>query len=183
MRTVWLGTGRIIMDLTSSWNKFWKERGNILWWHMYMKDPVWNEGKQGRKMGQKEMPSLLCFRLRGRSWKGKGEGEFGRARERVGRALLLPLSRVVSRLNSLPLPFRTPATQANCAWDIWISPKLFLDQLKLIGSWFPERSANLINSLFSRRNQTVAITISALFAQRQSRVNLMTFHDVSNNRY
>ena len=52
--------------------------------------------------------------------------------------------------------------------------------LKLIGSWFPERSANL-NSVLSRRNQTVAITISALFAQRQSRVNLMTFQTIDNN--
>ena len=36
----------------------------------------------------------------------------------MGRALLPPPSRVVSRPNSLPQPFRTPATKANCAWDI-----------------------------------------------------------------
>ena len=52
--------------------------------------------------------------LRGRRWKGKGE--FGRARERVGRTREKGKepSSVVSSPNSLPLSFRTPATQANC---------------------------------------------------------------------
>ena len=44
-----------------------------------------------------------------------------------------------------------------------ILPKLFLDQsikrLELIGSWFPERSANFY-SVSSRENSTVAMTIS-----------------------
>ena len=115
MRTVWLGTGRIIMDLTSSWNKFWKERGNISWWHMYMKDPVWNEGKQGRKMGRRKCPVYCALACVAGVERGRGEGEFGRERERVGRALLPPPSRVVTRPISLPLPFRTPLTQANCA--------------------------------------------------------------------
>jgi len=53
----------------------------------------------------------------------RGRGNLG-ARERVGRArekekesvpLLPPPSRVVSRPNSLPLPFRTPATQAKAS--------------------------------------------------------------------
>ena len=49
--------------------------------------------------------------------KGKGKGEFGRAREKekkrnAGVPLLPRPSRVVSRPNSLPLPFRTPASQA-----------------------------------------------------------------------
>ena len=50
--------------------------------------------------------------------RGRGRGNLG-ARERVGRArekgeepLLPPPSRAVSRPNSLPFPFRTPATQA-----------------------------------------------------------------------
>ena len=43
-------------------------------------------------------------------------GEFGYARERVGRAREKGKqpSSMVSGPNSLPLPFRTPATQANC---------------------------------------------------------------------
>ena len=49
------------------------------------------------------------FSLRGRLLKGKGKAVFGKgvlgARETRG-------ARVVSRSNSLPLPFRTPATQA-----------------------------------------------------------------------
>jgi len=51
------------------------------------------------------------------------KGEFGRVRTRGARegerkvALLPPPSRVVSRPNSLPLPFRTPATQAKSVRD------------------------------------------------------------------
>ena len=49
---------------------------------------------------------------RGRG-RGSGKREFGRAREKVKERvpLLPPPSRVVSRPNSLSLPFRTPATQ------------------------------------------------------------------------
>ena len=63
--------------------------------------------------------------LRGRRLKGKGKGALEKgvlgarktrgAREEGGREtlpLLPPPSRVVSRPNSLSLPFRTPATQA-----------------------------------------------------------------------
>ena len=46
----------------------------------------------------------------------KGEGEGG-IWAREGVPLLRPPSRVVSRPNSLPLPFRTPATQANSEDD------------------------------------------------------------------
>ena len=48
--------------------------------------------------------------------RGRGRGKFGRARAREGErkgTLLPPPSSVVSRPNSLPLPFRTPATQAS----------------------------------------------------------------------
>ena len=61
--------------------------------------------------------------LRGRRLKGKGKGALGKgvlgARETRGTReegervpLPSPPSHVVSRPNSLPLPFRTPATQA-----------------------------------------------------------------------
>ena len=51
------------------------------------------------------------------------KGEFGRARTRGAREgerkvpFLPPPSRVVSRPYSLPLPFRTPATQAKSVRD------------------------------------------------------------------
>ena len=35
---------------------------------------------------------------------------------------------------------------------MWIAPKLYLDQLKLIGSWFPKRFANFY-SVLSRENK------------------------------
>ena len=54
--------------------------------------------------------------MRGRRLKGMGKGVLGaretRGGERAGREGNPPPSRVVSRPNSLPLPFRTPATQA-----------------------------------------------------------------------
>ena len=80
-----------------------------------------------------EIPRRYSSSLRGRRLKGKGKGRkregkgsfvkgsFRRerrrgAREEGGRetsSLLPPPSRVVSRPNSLSLPFRTPATQAS----------------------------------------------------------------------
>ena len=41
---------------------------------------------------------------------GGGEGSFRHERN----------TRVVSRPNSLPLPFRTPATQANLTWFLYV---------------------------------------------------------------
>ena len=49
-----------------------------------------------------------------------------------------------------------------------------IKSLKLIGSWFPKWPTNFY-SVFSRENSTVTITISALFALRQSHADLMMF--------
>ena len=45
-------------------------------------------------------------------------------------------------------------------WDMWISPKLCLDlkRLKLIGGWFPERSANFY-LVFSEENNGILLFI------------------------
>ena len=62
-----------------------------------------------------------------RRYKGTGKGQFGRAREKVKRkfssSLLPPPSRAVSRPNSLPLPFRTPAMQASVRTYVKLSSK------------------------------------------------------------
>ena len=39
------------------------------------------------------------------------------------------------------------------AWDMWISPKIFLDQLN--ESWFPERSANFYSALSRESDRTL----------------------------
>ena len=49
-----------------------------------------------------------------------------------------------------------------------------LKRLKLMGSWFPERSANFY-SVLSREHSTVNITILCIFALRQSGMDLMIF--------
>lgn len=53
-----------------------------------------------------------------------------------------------------------------------------LERLKLMGSWFPERSANFY-SVLSREHSTVNITILCIFALRQSGMDLMI---ISNKR-
>ena len=49
-----------------------------------------------------------------------------------------------------------------------------IKRLELIGSWFPERSANF-SSVLSRQHSTVNITILCIFALRRSGMDLMIF--------
>ena len=50
-------------------------------------------------------------------------------------------------------------------WDMWISPKLCLDlkRLKLIGGWFPERSANFYLVLWEENDSILLFIFYFLF--------------------
>ena len=81
----------------------------------------------------------LAISLRGRRLKGMGKGVLG-TRETRGGAWFC----VVSRPNSLPLPFRTPATQA--IW-LFVAPfvfaVLFIPSFHVLSSFFFNVSLNL----------------------------------------